>query len=219
MSIGSTSRWNSFIRPMARLTVHLSLGLGVVVALSAGGLAAAQGVKTAPVAAEAAQEKGVAVVLKQSKVIKNAQGKEQLVEAHRSSRATSWNTRRPTPITRAAPSTAWRPIFRFPRAWNTCPGVPSPARRWSRRRPRRASRGRAAGAPKSMASRSRCPGQRVPHAALGAGPVARQGRDRGHRARQGRGSGAACRTGCIRCARSGRPSRPRLTPRALSRRH
>ncbi len=81
MSTESTSRWNSFIRPMARLTVHLSLGLGAVVALGGAGLASAQGVKTAPAAAEAAQEKGVAVVLKQSKVVKGPQGKEQLVEA------------------------------------------------------------------------------------------------------------------------------------------
>ncbi len=81
MSIGSASRWNSFIRPMARLTVHAGLGLGLAVALGAAAPATAQGVKAVPAAAEAAQDKGVAVVLTQSKVVQTAQGKEQLVEA------------------------------------------------------------------------------------------------------------------------------------------
>ncbi len=81
MSINGAFRLNSFVGPVARLTVRLSLGLGVVIALSGGGLASAQGVQAAPVVAGVAQDKGVAVVLKQSKVIKDPQGKEQLVEA------------------------------------------------------------------------------------------------------------------------------------------
>ncbi|WP_095949969.1 DUF11 domain-containing protein [Variovorax boronicumulans] len=67
--------------PVVRLTVRLGLGLGVAMTLGLGGLAAAQGTKAAPTPTEAAQKKTVAVVLTQAKVVKDAQGKEQLVAA------------------------------------------------------------------------------------------------------------------------------------------
>lgn len=66
---------------VARLTVRLGLGLGVAMTLGLGGLAAAQGTQVAPAPTEAAQKKAVAVVLTQAKVVKDAQGKEQLVAA------------------------------------------------------------------------------------------------------------------------------------------
>lgn len=81
MSIGSSSQLNSFMSPVVRLTVRLGLGLGVAMTLGLGGLAAAQGTKAAPAPTEAAQKKTVAVVLTQAKVVKDAQGKEQLVAA------------------------------------------------------------------------------------------------------------------------------------------
>ncbi|PBI85132.1 hypothetical protein BKP43_48540 [Variovorax boronicumulans] len=81
MSIGSSSQVNSFMSPVVRLTVRLGLGLGVAMTLGLGGLAAAQGTKAAPTPTEAAQKKTVAVVLTQAKVVKDAQGKEQLVAA------------------------------------------------------------------------------------------------------------------------------------------
>lgn len=78
MSIGSS---NSFMSPVVRLTVRLGLGLGVAMTVGLGGLAAAQGTQAAPTPTEAAQKKTVAVVLTQAKVVKDAQGKEQLVAA------------------------------------------------------------------------------------------------------------------------------------------
>ncbi len=81
MSIGSSSQLNSFMSPAVRLTVRLGLGLGVALTLGLGGLAAAQGTQVAPTPTEAAQKKTVAVVLTQAKVVKDAQGKEQLVAA------------------------------------------------------------------------------------------------------------------------------------------
>lgn len=81
MSIGSSSQLNSFMSPVLRLTVRLGLGLGVAMTLGLGGLAAAQGTQAAPAPAEAVQKKTVAVVLTQAKVVKDAQGKEQLVAA------------------------------------------------------------------------------------------------------------------------------------------
>ncbi len=81
MSIGSSSQVNSFMSPVVRLTVRLGLGLGVAMTLGLGGMAAAQGTKAAPAPTEAAQKKTVAVVLTQAKVVKDAQGKEQLVAA------------------------------------------------------------------------------------------------------------------------------------------
>lgn len=77
MSIGSS---NSFMSPVLRLTVRLGLGLSVAMAMGLGGLAAAQGTQAAPAPAEATQ-KTVAVVLTQAKVVRDAQGKEQLVAA------------------------------------------------------------------------------------------------------------------------------------------
>jgi uncharacterized repeat protein (TIGR01451 family) len=81
MSIGSSSQLNSFMSPVVRLTVRLGLGLGVAMTLGLGGLAAAQGTKAAPAPTEAAQKKAVAVVLTQAKVVKDAEGKEQLLAA------------------------------------------------------------------------------------------------------------------------------------------
>lgn len=81
MSIGNSSPLNSFVSPVVRLTVRLGLGLGVAMTLGLGGLAAAQGTQATPAPTEAAQKKTVAVVLTQAKVVKDAQGKEQLVAA------------------------------------------------------------------------------------------------------------------------------------------
>ena len=72
-----------FIKKLTQILNCRLVGLSASAFLLAGltGFAGAAAAQSAPAAAEAAQKKAVAVVLTQSKVVKDAQGREQLVDA------------------------------------------------------------------------------------------------------------------------------------------
>lgn len=73
----TSSASEALLLPAARRVVRL--GLGVLLCTGFAGLAAAQG--SAPAPADVGQKKAVTVVLAQFKVVTDAQGREQLVEA------------------------------------------------------------------------------------------------------------------------------------------